>query len=380
MKKTRWLTAGGVLLVLCLVILYVATKGIGSRSNTRDTSVLNVVILDSGNFYDSDAGIKNGISMAMEKAKQEQGIDIHLNIVDDEEDYTTGISMAQSLANDDNVDVVLSFQNFESIGPVAEFFEEAKKPLIVTMGCYDDVADSGFQYFIADFLSAKDIGARIGTYIADQGFQNIALCHSDTPFEKDELKGLQSVLAGKSNTSVRNSMTGPFQEEGLPRLLMQCEKLDVDVLVPNFYNQEDSAWLVSRLRSLRPDLTIVGDYALDSTEILTEYGKDMEGIVIVPNYPYTESKKLSAFRQEYEQYAGESCSTAAIQYYDLFCMLASSYKKVGADWEEFMQDLKSEAGYEGVAGTLHFDESGWIQADNCPVFVCRNGKFVLLQE
>lgn len=380
MKKRIWLGAALAAVIPGCLGLALAGAGESREETARDKSVLRVTILDSGDYYHSDAGIENGISLALKEIKEELGITVELDIVDDGEDYAKGISLAKALAGDEEVDVALSFQNFESIGATAEIFEEAEKPLVVTMGCYDEVADAGYAYFLADFLSGKAIGNRIGTWLAEKGVKSIALCHSDTKFEKDEIRGLQAALEEEEGISVKDSVTGPFDEESLSALLVRCRKLGVDAVVANFYDRYDSAWLIRRLREKAPGLTVVGDYALDSTEILQEYGTGLEGAVIVPVYPYVKSDKLTAFVTKYEKESGQMFSTAAVQYYDLFRMLAECYKKTGDVKAVFMSALKSEDGYEGAAGTLRFDESGRLLAGECPVAVCRGGEFVFEEE
>ena len=193
------------------------------------------------------------------------------------------------------------------------------------------------------------------------------------------MKGIQSAIRDSDNTNIYYTQTGPFDEDGLAQLLARCEKLSIDTVVANFYTQTDSAWLLSRLRKKRPDLTLVGDYALDSSEILKKYGKDLEGVVIVPVYPYEDREEMERFIRRYEVEKQVRFSTAAVQYYDLFQMLGKAYDRCGGDSQSMMRELKKKKGYEGVAGRIYFDEKGRLSSENCPVFVCRNSKFVRMK-
>ena len=69
-------------------------------------------------------------------------------------------------------------------------------------------------------------------------------------------------------------------------------------------------------------------------------------------------------------------STAAVQYYDLFRMLGKAAANQKITGQKFMKKLKNKTGYEGVAGTITFDEKGRLFVEKCPVFVCKNSKFV----
>jgi ABC-type branched-subunit amino acid transport system substrate-binding protein len=380
-KKQTGIKLGITAAVILLVCLAAALFWWRTRDRKQsEKEGLHVVILDSEQYYYSDDGIDQGINMALQEIKENSGLSITVDLQDDGGDYVNGISMAKSLANDDSVDVVISFQNFESIGAEIPFFEETKKPFVVTMGCYDEVAENGYEYFAADFLSGKTIGARIGEYIKNKGLKKAALCHSDTTFEKDEIKGLESIINALPDSRVYYSRTGPYNDTALAQFLNKCDEMDVDTVIANFYSQDDSAWLLSQLKSKAPQLTLIGDYALDSSEILEEYGEELEGVVIVPVYPYEESDRLDEFIAKYKKTTGQSFSTAAVQYYDLFNMLASCCDGTIPTGTQIMNTLKSEQGYQGAAGLIQFDENGCLQTENCPMFVCRNKEFVRLEE
>ncbi len=368
-----------VLLAACAALAY-AGYHVRLFFSQEEKEEIRVVILDSGDYYHSDAGIENGIQMALDENLKEKKIPLIVEVMDDGGDYVKGISMAKSLAEDDSVDMVLSFQNFEAIGPEAGFFEKAQKPFLVTMGCYDEVADHGYHYLLTDFLSAKAIGARIGRYIRTRKDGNIALCHSDTTFEKDEIRGLQSALEDSADSQIYYAQTGPFTEVQLASTLQQCRKLGINVLVANFYDQEDSAWLLSRMRQEAPDIAMIGDYALDSSEILDKYGEDLEGVMIVPSYPYKESDKMASFVQRYEKRTGANFSTAAVQYYDLFSMLGSCYGDTEPTGRQWIGRLRSEEGYDGMAGRIRFDENGRLAVEECPMYICDDKEFIRMED
>ena len=230
MKRQKRIIAGIVILAVVAGTVMVAGKiqRKPPKAKSTKTDTLKIVILDSGDYYYSDEGIENGIMLAQEALEKESGISIDLERVDDGGDYVNGISMAKALAEDESVDMVISFQNFESIGAEAGFFEQVQKPFIITMGCYDEVAERGYEYLITDFLSGRTIGSSIGEFLKQEKRENIALCHSDTTFEKDELKGIQSAIRDSDNTNIYYTQTGPFDEDGLAQLLARCEKLSID--------------------------------------------------------------------------------------------------------------------------------------------------------
>jgi branched-chain amino acid transport system substrate-binding protein len=125
---------------------------------------------------------------------------------------------------------------------------------------------------------------------------------------------------------------------------------------------------------------VIGDYALNSSDILEQYGASLEGVVIVPAYPYEESAQLESFIEEYQKEYQSGFSSAAIQYYDLIRMIGEYSQDGNVTGTELMQLIKSESGYQGVSGTIRFDENGCLVTENCPLFICKNKEFVLYEE
>ncbi len=377
MNRKKWFIYAFILALIVIIggtaqMIWIRT----SEVKEKRSEALNLVILDSGDYYHIDDGIDAGLKMAINNLESKYGMKVELSVVDDEGDYVKGIALAKSLAADPDVDVVMSFQNFDSIGPEVPFFEEAKKPFIVTMGCFDQVAESGYEYFIADFISGKGIGRQIGENLKKMGAKNIALCHSDTEFEQDEIRGLQSRIGQDEGLNVVHTQTGPFQKSELAKLILKCRQLDIDTVVANFYNQEDCAWLLGKLAESGLKLKLVGDYAIDSQDILKQYGENLEGVSIIPIYPFTASDALDRFTEDYESTTGLDFTTAALQYYDLMNMIGVYWQVTGGNTSEIMKLVKMKEGYDGIGGNIRFDKNGCLSVKDVQVYVCRSGKFV----
>lgn len=372
-KKKRIGIAIGIVAVLLLAaaaVLYVRY-----RIGRIDNDSLHVVILDSEGFYYSETGIEQGIQTAMEDIADREQFPITYDLIEDDGSYVKGIAIAKQLAEDPTVDAVITLQNFDSIDAEMPYFEEAEKPFIVTMGCYDQVAEQGYDYLLADFLSARLMGEKIGEMLVDLDARNVALCHSDTMFERDTIRGILSVLDRSPNCRVCYSETGPFNDTELSDMLTQYKLLGVDTVVANFYTQEDSEWLLKKLAQNMTGLVRVGDYVLDNSGVLKEYGSYLEGVYIVPNYPYAENEEMEDFKKRYEKRSHTDFTTTAIQYYDLFMMLSKCCDGRKVSGKQLMAGLKDEDGYQGVGGMLRYDENGRLLEEDCPVFRCHNSRF-----
>ena len=370
--------------IIAIIIIIIVLLGIlagwfclcyDQAVNSTEDKSLHVVILDSDDFFYTEAGIEQGIKLAMEDIEKNGQYPITYELIEDDNNYVKGLSLAKSLSEDPNVDIVITTQNFDSIDAEIPYFEKAQKPFIVTMGCYDQVAEQEYDYLITDFINAHSMGEKIGQFLIDGKSKNIALCHSDTMFERDTIRGMLSVLNEEPDVNVYYSETGPFDEMSLGNMLTQYKRLNIDTVVANFYMQEDSEWLLSRLYSRMPELTRVGDYVLDNSEVLSEYGKYLEGVYMLPNYPYEKNEKMDDFIARYEKESGTSFTTTAIQYYDLFMMFSTSCDGKKISGTQMMERLKSKDGYKGVGSTIRFDQKGCLIVDECPMFRCHDSVF-----
>ena len=132
MKKYKWIGwAAGIVLAAAGVALFLIRYYKPEKNVTTKTDTLNLVILDSGDYYYSDDGIEHGIDLALKDLQKEQGITIKVKRVDDGGNYVNGISLAKALSEDDRVDAVISFQNFESIGAEVDFLNRHRSRLLL---------------------------------------------------------------------------------------------------------------------------------------------------------------------------------------------------------------------------------------------------------
>jgi DNA-binding LacI/PurR family transcriptional regulator len=81
------------------------------------------------------------------------------------------------------------------VDSVVSILNERNKPLIVLSGCFDETADKGYDNVLFDFLSADKMGRLMGEYMLKANCSRVALLHTNTAFETDELKGLEAAVA-----------------------------------------------------------------------------------------------------------------------------------------------------------------------------------------
>lgn len=364
--------------VICGGLL--AFCGCGQKSTEwkpmTDSGTIQIAVLGDDEFYSEGSAVE-AMEMAAEDFYTRTGTQIELVFCDDDADYHKTIAYANELAENPDIAAVISKQEMDYVDTVADIFEDAKKPYIVTSGCYNHTIEKGYRFLLADFINAKSAGAIMAQYVTEQGYSKAAFCHSDTEYEEDELKGFQAVL-NETSTVLVDTVVGPFTQEEFDIAYARWEALGVDVVcVSNYYVMNSD--LVRMLREKGSDIQVVSDYVMETNEDIERNGTYLEGTVIVPLYIY-QTAEVGEIQQRFqERYQVEMLEVAA-QAYDLVDMLARQLSSGVTSSEKLMEGLKSQRGYDGILGTVRFDDNGALIAQDCRLLVFTEGAFRLVEK
>lgn len=343
-----------------------AWKPIGSGST------IQIAVVGNDEFY-TNGGTVEAIQLASNDFYERTGITVDVLYYDDDADYHKAIAYANKIATDSNIAAVIIKEEIDFVDTVADIYEEAQKPFIITNGCYNHTIEKGYEYLLVDFINAKSAGIIMGQYVKNNGFQRAAFCHSDTEYEEDELKGFQAEIEGSSVT-LADTVVGPYTQEEFDIAYSRWQTLGVDVVcVSNYYNLNSD--LVRMLRQKDSDIQVVSDYVMDTDDDIQLNGKYLDGTVIVPLYILSDSdEKPDAAKRFYDTY-GFEMTERAVQSYDLIDMLCTALNSGVSDSSGLMSVLKSEEGYEGIYGKVMFDENGALIPSGNDVQVFSDGGF-----
>lgn len=339
---------------------------------------ITIALLGDEENFNADKGFLPGIQMAVEQIQEDSGVTVQLVTYDDQGDYNTGVSYANKVAGDPTVAAAISVQDFEIIDTVASIFNEAKKPLIVTDGCYDETSAKGNDYLITDFISADKMGRMLGEYAKVKGLKSVISSHTDTQFEKDEIKGFQAAVKS-SDTRLADLDVGPFTKDEFDEMYNRWVDLGADCVYISMYSYSMGGEIIKMLREKNADVTILTDYSIDNETSLSTLGQYIEGTVIVPLYPITQSDALKSFDAQFQESNGFAVTRLASQSYDVIEMLAHYIIPGTSSSKDLMDKLKSAEGYTGVSGVIKFDSEGRLIVTQNQYLICEGGKFVNLE-
>lgn len=335
-----------------------------------DDNSITIAVVGDDEFY-TGSGVVEAMELASKDFYEATGVNLTVSYYDDDADYHKAISYAEEIAANADIAAVIVKQEIDYIDTVADIYEAAHKPFVITNGCYNHTIDTGYQYLIADFINAKDAGGIMAQYVIDNGFMRAAFCHSDTEYEEDELKGFQSQIENTS-VSLADTVVGPYTQDEFDIAYERWTALGIDVVcVSNYYSRNSD--LVKMLREKGSDIQVVSDYVMDTDEDISENGSYLDGTVIVPLYITggTENDVETRYSAEY----GMEMLEQSAQSYDLIMMLGENLVSDISDVDAFMDKLKSADGYDGIRGKVTYDEKGALISSGDDILIFKDGGF-----
>lgn len=335
-------------------------------------NVIKIAVTGDDVFY-NDSQTLEGMELAAADFLSATGIDLEIVAFDDDADYHKAISYANKIAADSSIAAVIVKQEIDFVDIIADIYEKAEKPFIITNGCYNHTIENKYEYLIADFINAKTAGSIMAQYITDNNFKKVAFCHSDTEYEKDELKGMQSQLSD-SSVVLADTVIGPFTQEEFDIAYARWCSLGIDaVCVSNYfcYNSD----LVRMLREKGSDIQVISDYVMDTEDDIDKNGEYLDGTVIVPLYITGKTDEGNIISERFKEKYGKDMLEKAVQSYDLIKILGNAFSSDAEAPGDIMAQIKTEKGHDGVYGKVLYDENGALVPTGYDTLVFYDGAF-----
>ena len=370
MKRSRVIR--GCLAVVMIILLSACSTAEEAWSAISDSNTIKIAILGDEEYIRDNGGME-AVELAAEDFRERTGLTLDAVIYNDEADYNLSISRAHEIADDPSIAAVIVKQELDYIDATAEIFENARKPFILTAGCYERTIDKQYQYMIVDCLNAQVAGSIMAQYVADQGYQYVAFCHSDTEYEEDELKGFQAEISG---TAVRlaDTMVGPYTQEEFDIAYARWQALGIEAICISDYNVNNSD-LIRMLREKGSGIPVIGDYMMDTDEEIESNGRFMNGTAIAAMYVNSTSVNNQDVKDRFREKYGMEMSEKAILSYDIISILGDSAASGADSPEQLVANIKALDGYEGLSGTVAFDSRNCLIPNGDEILIFRDGAF-----
>lgn len=370
-KNNRGLTA--------LAALMATLIGAGT-ANAADTQLVRIGFAGplTGPSAHQGLDVEHGVSIAIEEANQQQlklgdkVAQFKLVSEDDVADPRTGTAVAQRLV-DSKVAVVIGHYNSGTSIPASKIYADAGIPQISPSATNPALTRQGIKTVFRVVNDDATLGRYAGNYLVKTlQAQRIAIFDDRTAYGQglaDEVT--KAVKAAGGNVVVREYTNDKSTDFNAILTTAKSQKVDAVFFAALDYQAAPMAKQMKNL-GLKARFMNIGN--LPNDEFKKMAGSAAEG-VYAWNYgtPLLEMPKGAAFEQKLKARFGTGVVQSSPAAYDAtWAAITAMVKAQSADPAVYLPVLKSES-YEGVTGTIAFDEFGNLKSPAATVFQFADG-------
>jgi branched-chain amino acid transport system substrate-binding protein len=308
---------------------------------------------------------------------------VELVVSDNQSDKTMAVTSANYLIDQGVVAVLCSYGSGVSIA-AGEVFADAGIPAIGASCTNPQVTNANEWYLRVCFLDPFQ-GTVMANYAVQEGAKTAAVI---TQLGDDYSTGLGNFfmasfkeLTGNEEAVVVNQ-TFQQNQADFNAILQNIKAANPDVIfAPSSITT--APLIIKQARALGIEAKIMGGDTWENITIVENAGADAEGIVL--------STFFDAGLADSSQLAKDFVDGFATSYYtpvpavsalgyDAYMVLLDAIERAGAtDGESILAALNATDGFEGVTGSITFDEIGDAQKNMAVIKTVKDGEFVFVK-
>ncbi len=358
---------GVVVIAIVLIVGYFALSGGTETVVDTDTSVgegdtITIGYLGplSGDAFAYGEPLSNVSLLAVEEINAAGGVNgamLELVLEDGECDGTSGANAMQKLVNVDKVEVVLGgLCSSESLaaGPIAA---DAEVLLFSAASSSPDLTTDGGEYFFRNYPSDA-FQATVTADVAynDYEYRSVATIYESTDYALALNDAFAAAFEGYGGTVVSEGFAPETEDFRTTLAKLQAE--EVDALYISTQTPASSERILQQIQELGWEVPLMAGDVLTTSDLPAEYPELTEGLIgAVFSYDEETTADLAAAYEDRFGMAPEFMNYVQTQY-DAVYMLADALAEVGNDGAALREWFEEVEGWEGLSGTVEFDENG----------------------
>ncbi|MCC6147818.1 MAG: ABC transporter substrate-binding protein [Anaerolineaceae bacterium] len=381
MKKTVWLFT----LMLLLSMLAAACGG-----GASDTIKVGVVAELTGDIPAVGASCKNAAEMSVQEINDAGGLDVggkkykvELFIEDNAGKADQSASAAQKLITQQNVVAIIGPNASRYAIPASEIAESSKVVLISPWSTnpkttVDAKTDAPKKYvFRACFIDPFQ-----GRVVAKFALDNLKTTKAAVLYDvaSDYNKGIAEFFKqtyeenGGTVVAFETYTTG---DKDFSAQMTKIKEAGPEVIfLPNYYSEVPLQ--IQQAHRLGITVPFLGSDSWGSAELITLCGNDCEGYYFSTHYaPDAATPQATKFIDAYKAKYGQVPDDVAALTYDAFGLFYQAIQSAGKIDRQAVRDaLAVIPKFEGVTGTMQFQEGSGDPIKSAVILQVKDGKFV----
>ncbi len=374
----RLLAAVGI--VLTCLLLTVAGCGPDNSKNSGYIRIGAVLPL-TGDSADWGQQGRWGVELAVRDINATGGIDgHHVDVIFEDSQATPRIAVAafDKLSQLNEVPAVVGDIVSATTLAMAPLAENRHVVLIAVSASAPAITQAGrfiFRVWPSDLLE----GTAAADWARTQGVGPVAILHIANDYGSGLANAFQSEYEGHGGRIVSNQSYAQDQTDFRPYLIrLKAEAPNIVYLI-SYY--KDAALVLKQAKEIGLNTKFLGATAVESPDLLTLAGSAAEGLIyptIVDFDPSKPDARQKKFIAEFTALNGKKPDWVSSHAYDATLVILDAMKSGARTGDEIRAAIDKQRVFEGVTGTIRFDDNGDVIDKRVVMKTVRGGAFVPL--
>jgi branched-chain amino acid transport system substrate-binding protein len=350
-----WLAALALVLAACG-----DDDGDGGAGGEEGPIRIGVPVPLSGENAPAGEDILNGANLAAEHINADGGVlgrDIEIVSEDDACSAQVGSQAAEALIAAEVAAVAGGYCSTASL-PELQAFSRAGIPFVMDASTNAELTEMGLAEAFRVIGRDDQQGPFAAQYIAEElGAARAAVLHDNTTYSEGLAAEVVGGLEEQGVEVVYHDALTPGQSDYTP-VLTSIAGAEPDVLYYSGYFAE-AGLLIGQAEQLGVDFQLMGGDATNDPTIVETAGEAAEGFLFTtaPLAQFLEG--AAEYLDAYEEAHGQAPGPYSVYEYEALHVVAQAIEDAGsAEPEAITEALAALEGYEGITGTITFDDNG----------------------
>ncbi|MED3563880.1 branched-chain amino acid ABC transporter substrate-binding protein [Bacillus xiapuensis] len=383
-SKKIVLTAGSFLLGLSLVGCGKTNEAAsGSNENSNDIKI-GVPAPLSGQSAKMGSDIVNAAKLAASELNEKGGVigkKIKIVPIDDACDAQVATQAANKLVTS-NVDAVVGHYCSSAALPAETVYNENGIPFITPSSSNPQLTEQGFTNVFRMIGRDDQQGKFMADYLVHvQHKKNIAILHDNTTYTKglaQETKAGVEKLGGK--VTFFEAVTPG--EKDFSVIISKLKPLKPDAIYwTGFY--AEGGLLIKQAKDLGLNVLFAAGDGNNDTTLMKIAGPASEGVIVstAPTTEFLDNAGAGNFVSKYKETYSEDAGPFSSYTYDGVNIIAEAIKEAKTqDKKKIIDTIHGLKDFQGVTGTINFDEKGDRKGISYITTQVKDGKFEATQK
>ncbi len=359
-------------LTTVLALLILTAAGCAKEKSIKIGAVLPL----TGEFQLYGQSIQKGVELAFEDLlSSETEFQYSLSVEDSESDPDKGAALVEQLYGDGFTAIIGGVTTAEAMKavPIAEQYDR----VLLSPSASTPELTGISKYFYRVFVSDSREGTTMANFATQKlKISSVVILAKEDPFAQGNQEVFETNFE-RQGGEVLEKITFPADGGDFSGLIGRVMTLTPDAVYVAAYAEETSQ-IVLELRRQQFKGYLLATAAFASPEIIEKVGQPAEGVFLTQAGFDTKSEEtiIKNFVDSYRAKYGLTPDLYAAHGYDAVLVLAESVRESGGEFaSDLWSALRGLRDFQGVTGTLQFDERGDVQ--KFPrVFVVNEGQLV----